>query len=247
MSEAPPRESVVLWHDLECGGYTGDLPLWRELAHQADGPVLDLGAGTGRVALELAAAGYEVTALDSDPVLLDELARRAESAGLDVTCQPADARRLPAIGPFALILASMQFLQLMGGAAGRAELLAGVASCLAPGGIFAAAISDLDEALGTGPEEASPHVGDGSSWICSSVPLRIRRKPGGIDVDWLRRLISPTGEVTDDLRTETLDFLTPVQLEREAKREGLIAEARRELSHADAYIGSTVVVCRWSA
>ena len=41
----------VVWHDVECGGYDADLPLWRELAREAGGPVLDVGAGTGRVAL----------------------------------------------------------------------------------------------------------------------------------------------------------------------------------------------------
>ena len=51
MSRAPS-----IWHDLECGGYDVDLPLWRELARRArPGPVLDVGAGTGRVALDLAA------------------------------------------------------------------------------------------------------------------------------------------------------------------------------------------------
>jgi SAM-dependent methyltransferase len=244
VSDAPPVESAVLWHDVECGGYGGDLPLWRELARRADGPVLELGAGTGRVALDLAEAGHRVTALDSDPVLLDELARRARKAGLHVASELADARRLSMIGPFALILAPMQFAQLMGGAAARAELLAEVASSLAPGGVFAAAVADLDEAVGVETAEPSPQVGDGQSWMCSSVPLHVRLKPGGVAVDWLRRLVSPTGEVTEDRHTEVFDYLTPAELEREAQREGLRAEDRRELAHADGYIGSTVVVCR---
>ena len=50
----------VVWHDLECGGYDEDLPLWRELAAARAAPVLDVGAGTGRVALDLAAPGHEV-------------------------------------------------------------------------------------------------------------------------------------------------------------------------------------------
>lgn len=247
MREAPPGESAVIWHDLECGGYSADLPLWRELARQADGPVLDLGAGTGRVALDLARAGYAVTALDTAPALLDELARRAADDGLEVTCEPADARHLQGIGPFALILAPMQFVQLMEGASARAELLAGVASCLAPGGIFAAAVADLDEAIGAESPEAHPLAGDGESWVYSSVPLHIRREPGRIAVEWLRRRVSPTGNVTEDLHTELLAFLAPEELEREAERAGLRADHRRKLSHADGYIGSTVVVCRrWS-
>ena len=44
----------VVWHDVECGRYDADLPLWHELAAQADHGVLDVGAGTGRVALKLA-------------------------------------------------------------------------------------------------------------------------------------------------------------------------------------------------
>jgi hypothetical protein len=37
---------AIVWHDVENGGYDADLPLWRELARQAGGPILDLGAGT---------------------------------------------------------------------------------------------------------------------------------------------------------------------------------------------------------
>ena len=72
---------LVVWHDVECGRYTADLDLWRELAAGEPGPVLDVGAGTGRVALALARAGHDVTALDREPELLEALGRTGAAAG----------------------------------------------------------------------------------------------------------------------------------------------------------------------
>jgi len=45
---------AVVWHDLECGAYLEDLPVWQRLAAQHGNPILDVGAGTGRVTLDLA-------------------------------------------------------------------------------------------------------------------------------------------------------------------------------------------------
>jgi len=236
---------AVIWHDVENGGYDADLPVWRALAAQVGGPILDLGAGTGRVALDLAAAGHEVTALDSDAVLLDELARRARERGLEVARLQAEARGFWSIGSFSLVIAPMQFLQIMGGAAGRAQVLAGVAGCLAPGGTFAAAIADLDEAVAA--EDAAPpvpDVGQRGDWIYSSLPLDVRPEPGGVAVEWLRQIVSPAGTLTEERHTQMLDSLSVDQLEREAAAHGLRTVARHEVSPTPAYIGSMVVVCR---
>jgi SAM-dependent methyltransferase len=236
---------AVIWHDVECGGYVADLPLWRRLARDAAGPVLDLGAGTGRVTLDLADAGHEVTALDADRLLLDELALRAEERGLSVRCVCGDARSLAALGRFALVIAPMQFVQLMGGASGRAALLAGVVSCLRPGGMFAAAIADLDEAVAA--EDAQPplpDVGERQGWIYSSLPLDVRPEPGGVAVEWLRQKVSPAGELSEERHTHMLDSLSPPELEREAAAQGLRAQCRYEVDATHAHIGSTVVVCR---
>jgi SAM-dependent methyltransferase len=234
-----------MWHDLECASYTADLPVWRELAERADGPTLDLGAGTGRVTLDLAERGHAVTAVDSDPELLDELAWRAEEDGLEVTCIRADARSLPKTEPFALAIAPMQFLQIMGGPAERGRLLRGVADRLRPGGLFAAAVTDLDEAVA--PEDAPPPLPDVTEtdrWIFSSIPLDVRAHPRGILVEWLRQKVSPAGELTEESHTQVLEELTPGQLEREVAEHGFRVEERREIGPTRDYVGSTVLICR---
>jgi SAM-dependent methyltransferase len=248
--------TAVIWHDIECGAYTADLPLWRELAERAGGPVLELGAGTGRVALDLAGRGHQVTALDADAELLAELAARAGEAGVEVETVHADARglaggaaalppvRQPAAG-FALVIAPMQFLQVLGGPAGRAAVLRAAAHALLPGGLFAAAVAALDEAVP--PEEADPplpDVGEREGWVYSSLPLDVRPEPGGVAVERLRQVVSPAGGLSEERHTQRLDSLSPARLEREAAEAGLTLEERHAIESTPDHIGSEVVVCR---
>jgi SAM-dependent methyltransferase len=237
--------NAVIWHDVECGAYTADLWLWRELAEQGSGPVLELGAGTGRVALDLAGRGYEVTALDSDPALLQELGRRAAALRVDVSRVNADARSLPPLGVFALVLAPMQFVQIMGGASARGELLRGVAGLLAEGGRFAAALAELEHALA--PEDAAPPLPDlveRDGWVYSSLPMDVRRDPAGVAVERLRQIVSPSGQLSDERHTQLLDSVSPEALEAEARACGLTPEARHTVRGTGEHVGSTVIVCR---
>jgi SAM-dependent methyltransferase len=238
--------SAVIWHDVECGSYAADLPVWRDLAARAGGPVLELGAGTGRVALDLAAQGYEVTALDADAELLAELEARAERGGLAVDTVVADARRLASgAARFALVIAPMQFLQVVGGREARAEVLRGVAEALAPGGLFATAVAALDDAVP--PEDAEPplpDVGERDGWVYSSLPLDVRPERGGVAVERLRQVVSPRGRLTEEHHTQLLDSLPPAQLEREAADAGLTPEARHVIAPTPDHVGSEVIVCR---
>ena len=134
----PPVPPAVMWHDVECGRYEADLPLWRELAREAGGAVLDVGAGTGRVALRLAADGHAVTALDRDPLLLSVLQDRAERLGVHVDTLLADATGFAApAGAFALVAVPMQTIQLLDGPEARAGFFASARRALAPGGLAA--------------------------------------------------------------------------------------------------------------
>src|SRR4051795_9539624 len=91
----------ALWHYLECGAYREDLPLWRALAAEAGGPVLDVGAGAGRVTLDLAGVGGGMVALDVEAALVEALEHRA--TGLSVETVAADARQLAIGRRFSLV------------------------------------------------------------------------------------------------------------------------------------------------
>jgi SAM-dependent methyltransferase len=236
---------AVVWHDVECGSYTADLPLWRELAARAGGPVLELGAGTGRVALDLAELGHAVTALDAEPELLGELAARATAAGLEIETLHGDARRLELERRFALVIAPMQFLQVVGGPAERTAVLRRVGRALRAGGLFAAALAALDDAVA--PDDADPPLPDveeRDGWVYSSLPLDVRPEQGGVAVERLRQVVSPDGRLSEEHHTQLLDSLTPARLEREAAEAGLRAESRHEVAETPDHVGSEVVVCR---
>lgn len=233
--------ATVAWHDLECGGYAEDLALWRELAADRDGPrgaVLDVGAGTGRVALDLARAGHEVVALDVDGELLAALEARA--VGLPVTAMVADARAFELGRSFGLILAPMQTVQLLGGR--HAEFVACAARHLLPGAKLAAALADPPPYEGV--VRPLPDIHEREGWVWSSQPVAMRERPEGLVIERVRELVSPAGERTVSDDEVVLTRVAPEELERCGIAAGLVPLRRRAIAETQDYAGSEVVVLR---
>jgi SAM-dependent methyltransferase len=232
---------AAIWHDVECGSYVEDVALWRELAQRADGPVLDVGAGTGRIALDLAARGIEVVALDADAELLEALSARAVAAGVHVATVVADARAFDLDGRrFGLIAVPMQTLQLLGGAEGRAAFLRAAAAHLKPGGIIAAALADaLDSFTAESDALPEPDVATVDGVRYSSLPLAVIDEGAQVAIHRLRQAAGV--EAHDVIR---LARVSPAELAEEAEALGLVAEEARRIPATDVYVGSTVVVLR---
>jgi SAM-dependent methyltransferase len=231
------------WHDVECASYAVDLPIWRELADAAGGPVLDIGAGTGRVALDLARRGHTVMAIDSDEDLVDALNSRARVAQLPVTAHTADARSPLAGGPFALVLLVMQVVQLLGGPDGRAAMLGAVRGVLAPGGVLAIALADPFDAVPAGESlPPLPDILERDGWVFSSLPVAVRDEGDRVAIDRVRQAVSPAGELTDEFATITLDSVSAGTLEDEALAAGYRLAGRRQIPETRDHIGSTVVM-----
>jgi SAM-dependent methyltransferase len=249
----------VVWHDIECGAYRADLPLWLELAGQAAGPILDVGAGAGRVTLELARAGHAVTALDRAPALLAALRERA--GGLAVETVQADARTFELERTdYALCIVPMQTIQLLGGADGRMRFLRRARAHLRPGGLLACAIlGELDPfdcsdgAIGPAAERATL---DGSLYL--SRALRVAEADQRVVIERERRILPEHAPAPSwPFRRERdereglaerdvieLDTVSVAALLQEGAEAGLQLQPTRELPPTDEHVGSSVVMLR---
>jgi SAM-dependent methyltransferase len=232
----------VVWHDLECGSYREDMALWRALAREHGDPVLDVGAGTGRIALDLLRRGHRVTALDSDAELLSELERRAGDLGL--TAIVADARSFELGQRFPLCIVPMQTIQLLGGRAGRASFLRCVRAHLRPGGVIAIAIADELEIYETtdGGPAPLPDMVERDGIVYSSQPTAVRDDGDGFVLERRRERVRADGSRTVTENRIRLDRLTGDALEREGVAAGFGYATRDRIPATRDYVGSAVVI-----
>jgi hypothetical protein len=182
-------------------------------------------------------------AIDSDPELVRALAARARERSLPVTALALDARGLELGRRFALALAPMQVVQLLGGAAGRARMLARVRRHLLPGGLLAAALADPFEGFDAGRAlPPLPDVREENGWVLSSTPVAVRVEHGATAIDRHRQAVSPSGELIEEVATIRLDPLDADTLEAEGSAAGLRALRRRSVPETPHHVSSTVVI-----
>ena len=151
--EEDERAALARLYDLDLAEDPGDADLYLALAARAGGPVLELAAGSGRLAVPLAAAGHEVTAVDIDPAMLARGLTAAARAGRAVAGRirwiEADlvGLRLPDAGRFALALIGLNSLLALGSRQAQREALRTLAAHVAPGGIVVVDVwqPDLDD------------------------------------------------------------------------------------------------------
>lgn len=194
MITAPsPAQEAVGYHDAECAAYQADQPFWLALADTTVGPILDVGAGTGRTSIPLALAGHDVTALDLEPALLDELQVRAAQAGTTVRTVAADMRSPAAAaherGGYGLIIVPMQTVQLLPTAADRAQSFRALRELAAPGGELVLSVVPVVEPFDSRvmpefqlPEDLAQH----QDWTFASRAVAVLQDTPGARIDMHR-------------------------------------------------------------
>ena len=113
-----------------------DVTFYLAQAQATAGSVMEIGCGTGRVTIPLAAAGVDITGLDVSASMLEEAKRKADSQGLRIDWVAADGRSFDLGRRFALIMMPFNTLQFFRDTAALGQLLRCVKSHLGDEGRF---------------------------------------------------------------------------------------------------------------
>jgi SAM-dependent methyltransferase len=189
-----------------------DVAFYVAAARRSGGPVLELGVGTGRIAIPVAASGIAVIGVDSSPGMLEVARERAELAGVEIDLRLGDFRDPPVEGPVALVTIPFRSLLHMQTDADRRAVLRSVHGLLEPGGrfvfdVFSPGAEDIAETHGRWLER-EPGIFERADWDerQRTLTLRVRRDEteAELSLAWLpvgewRELLGDEGFVVEEL------------------------------------------------
>jgi SAM-dependent methyltransferase len=151
-------------YDEWSAGMTADVAFYVELASEADGPLVELAVGNGRVAIPVArATGRRVIGIDTSPAMLAQARERAAAAHVELELHLADMRDLRLDVPAGLVSCPFRALLHLPTWADRRRVFERVAGSLRPGGRFAWNAFAFDHRIaaqldGVHEDEPVPHT-----------------------------------------------------------------------------------------
>jgi SAM-dependent methyltransferase len=157
-------EAFAARYDEWSAEMTEDVPFYVDLAREADGPIVELAVGSGRVAIPVAeATGRPVIGIDSSPTMLEQARARAAGAGVELDLRQGDMRELELDEPAALIYCPFRSLLHLPTWADRRRTFERVAASLRSNGRFAWNAFAFDHRIaarldGKHQEEPVPHT-----------------------------------------------------------------------------------------
>ena len=135
-------QALARLYDLDLAEEPGDVELYRAVARRTGDPILELGVGSGRVAVALTADGHRVVGVDNDPAMLARArARHAGTNGGALSLVEADLVDAPVVesvvagGPYQLAFIALNSILLLASAERQRAAIGSEARVLAPGGL----------------------------------------------------------------------------------------------------------------
>lgn len=165
---------------------TEDVDFYVAEARKDGGPVVELGVGTGRIAVPVAEAGVPVIGVDSSARMLALCRRRAEEAGVArlLDLREGDLRRPPVRKRVSLVTSPFRSLLHLQSDDARLEAFAAIHKLLVPGGrfifdVFAPSAADVKETHNRWIER-EPGIWERANWDVDArtVELSVKGEPG---------------------------------------------------------------------
>jgi SAM-dependent methyltransferase len=206
-----PYDAIAELYDPWSASVVEDVGFYLEEARRSGGPVLELGVGTGRIAVPIAADGIRVIGVDSSRGMLDVCARRAALAGVELDLRVGDLREPPVHELVPLVICPFRSLLHMHTDEDRRAVLAAVHGRLLPGGRF------VFDVFTPGADDIA-HTQD--RWL--------ERAPGIFEHahwDETLRTLTLTVRGHDDETTMALAWLSPDEWRRLLEQSGFDVEA----------------------
>jgi SAM-dependent methyltransferase len=205
-------DNIARLYDPWSASVTEDVGFYVAEAVRAEGPVVELGVGTGRIAVPTALAGVRVIGVDSSPGMLEVAREFAASAGVEVDLRLGDMRDPPVEGEFPLVTIPFRSLLHMQTDEDRRTAVRAVRALLVPGGrlvfdVFTPAADDIADTHGRWLER-EPGIWERADWDEETRTLVLRLRGADAESEmslaWLsvsewRTLLEDEGFVVDAL------------------------------------------------
>jgi SAM-dependent methyltransferase len=178
-------DEIAAFYDPWSRSVTEDVGFYVDEALAAGGPVVELGVGTGRIAVPIARAGVNVIGVDSSPGMLDLARAAAEEAGVAdrIDLRLGDLREPPVAERVPLVICPFRSLLHMETEAEKLRALRAARALLAEGGrfvfdVFSPSREDIEETDGRWLER-EPGIFERADWDEGSRTLTLSVRSDG--------------------------------------------------------------------
>jgi len=179
-------DRIATFYDPWSRSVTEDVDFYVEHALGSGGPVVELAAGTGRIAIPIAQAGVPVIGVDSSPAMLAVARASAEAAGVSelVDLRVGDLRRPPVTERVPLVVCPFRSLLHMETEQEKLQALRAARRLLEPDGrfvfdVFAPSREDIEETDGRWLER-EPGIFERADWDEASRTLSLSVRSGEV-------------------------------------------------------------------
>src|SRR5579883_3458926 len=213
-------EPFARFYDLDTQGFDADIPFWINLARRTGGPVLEIGAGTGRVLIPLAEAGFSVVGVDNKHGMLAVARSKIAVArlGKKISLVDADVRELNLGRRFPLAFIALNTFGHFSESGEPERVLERLRAHLSPGGVLALDLPNptsgafgntdgllLHEYTRSGPTPGWQTIKLRSQWLNETGQR--------VDVSVMYDEVNPAGEIRRTLASFVLRYFSAHEIE----------------------------------